>query len=234
MRGSAPAIRRRGAADATIAAMITLLAALALTAGPMAGPHAAIAAPQRTVNGPPNALQGFSHNRDQPIKIDAASLEVRDKEKVATFAGKVQLVQGDTILNCDKLVVFYDAEGKTALAAKNNTAGQQNIRRIEVLGHVVVTQKDQKASSEKGYFDMKTNTITLVGNVVISQGKNIIRGDRLVVDMTTSVSRIECDKSSNCRVQALLVPGGGKKNGGPDLSLGRSNAKPRSLSPFSQ
>ncbi len=49
---------------------------------------------------------------------------------------------------------------------------------------------------------MKSNTITLHGNVVISQGQNVIRGDRLVVDMTTSVSRIERDKSSSCRVQA--------------------------------
>ncbi|MEZ5788061.1 MAG: lipopolysaccharide transport periplasmic protein LptA [Xanthobacteraceae bacterium] len=209
-----------------MASAIALLAVMAL----------AVAAPQQTVNGPPNALQGFSRNRDQPIKIDAASLEVRDKEKVATFAGKVELVQGDTVLNCQKLVVFYDAEGKTAMAAKDTTAGQQNIRRIEVLGDVVVTQKDQKASAEKGVFDMKTNTITLVGNVVISQGQNVIRGDRLIVDMTTSVSRVECDKSSSCRVQALLMPGGGKNDGGPNLGAARNdnNNKPRSLSPFSQ
>lgn len=209
-------------------------AALAVAMAALAVTTLAVAAPQQTANGPPNALQGFSRNRDQPIKIDAASLEVRDKEKVATFAGKVELVQGDTVLNCQKLVVFYDAEGKTAMAAKDNTAGQQNIRRIEVLGDVVVTQKDQKATADKGFFDMKTNTITLVGNVVISQGQNIIRGDRLVVDMTTSVSRIECDKSSTCRVQALLMPGGGKNNAGPNIGAGRDDAKPRSLSPFSQ
>ena len=35
--------------------------------------------------GPPNALQGFSQNRDQPVKIQAASLEVREKDKIATF-----------------------------------------------------------------------------------------------------------------------------------------------------
>lgn len=226
MRMIVPGNRLRGFFGAALASAIALLAVMAL----------AVAAPQQTVNGPPNALQGFSRNRDQPIKIDAASLEVRDKEKVATFAGKVELVQGDTVLNCQKLVVFYDAEGKTAMAAKDTTAGQQNIRRIEVLGDVVVTQKDQKASAEKGVFDMKTNTITLVGNVVISQGQNVIRGDRLIVDMTTSVSRVECDKSSSCRVQALLMPGGGKNDGGPNLGAARNdnNNKPRSLSPFSQ
>lgn len=210
--------------------LCTLLGAV--LAGAIAA--SAVAAPPQPANGPPNALQGFSRNRDQPIKIDAASLEVRDREKVATFSGKVELVQGDTVLNCQKLVVFYDAEGKTAVAAKDNTAGQQNIRRIEVLGDVVVTQKDQKATAEKGVFDMKTNTITLVGNVVISQGQNVVRGDRLIVDMTTSVSRVECDRSASCRVQALLMPGGGKDQPGAQLGGGRDNAKPRSLNPFSQ
>ena len=33
------------------------------------------------VSGVPNAVQGFSQNRDKPIQIDAGSLEVRDKDK---------------------------------------------------------------------------------------------------------------------------------------------------------
>ena len=51
----------------------------------------------------PNALQGFSQNKDQPVKIEAASLEVRDKEKIATFSGNVIVTQGDTIMRCKSL-----------------------------------------------------------------------------------------------------------------------------------
>ena len=36
---------------------------------------------QSAVKGVPNAMQGFSQNRDQPIQIEAASLEMRDKKK---------------------------------------------------------------------------------------------------------------------------------------------------------
>lgn len=42
---------------------------------------------QPAASGPSNALQGFSQNCDKPIQIDAARLEVRDKDKVATFFG---------------------------------------------------------------------------------------------------------------------------------------------------
>jgi hypothetical protein len=45
--------------------------------------------------GPPNALRGFSQNRDEPVKIRAASLEVREKDKMATFTGDVYVLQGD-------------------------------------------------------------------------------------------------------------------------------------------
>jgi lipopolysaccharide export system protein LptA len=38
---------------------------------------------------PPNMLQGFSQNRDEPVKIRAESLELREKDKMATFTGDV-------------------------------------------------------------------------------------------------------------------------------------------------
>src|SRR4026207_1800239 len=64
---------------------------------------------QGAVAGVPKAMQGFSQNRDQPIQIEAASLEMRDKKKEATFAGNVKVVQGDTTMTSKSLVVFYDS-----------------------------------------------------------------------------------------------------------------------------
>ena len=48
--------------------------------------------------------------KDQPVQIEAATLEVRDKNKTATFSGNVQVVQGDTTMKCQSLVVFYGQE----------------------------------------------------------------------------------------------------------------------------
>src|ERR1700752_3694386 len=58
--------------------------------------------------GPPNALQGLSANRAKPVNIKAVSLEVRDKDKIATFTGNVRVVQGDTNMRCSTLVVHYE------------------------------------------------------------------------------------------------------------------------------
>jgi lipopolysaccharide export system protein LptA len=59
-------------------------------------------------------------------------------------------------------------------------------------------------------FDTKTNLITMLGGVVLTQGKNVLRGDRLLVDMTTGVSRVESDSG---RVQGLFQSSG--QQGGP-------------------
>ena len=173
---------------------------------------------QSAVQGVPNAMQGFSQNRDQPIQIEAATLEMRDKKKEATFAGNVKVVQGDTTMTSKILVVFYDSatQPPTAPAANSKAAtkpapiqsatpgpgGSSSIKRLEAKGSVVVTQKDQVVTGETAVFDTRANLITMLGGVVLTQCKNVLRGDRLLVDMTTGVSRVESD---NGKVQGLFI-----------------------------
>jgi lipopolysaccharide export system protein LptA len=159
-------------------------------------------------NAPPNALQGFSQNRDKPVKIDAASLEVRDKNKIATFSGNVQVVQGDTVLRCRTLAVFYDQEnkGNAMPAAQPGPGGQQRIRRLEARGDVIVTQKDQTATGDLGIFDMASNTVTLNGNVIVKQGGSVLTGEKLTVNLTSGISHVEGGKGGGGRVQGLFLP----------------------------
>jgi lipopolysaccharide export system protein LptA len=178
------------------------------------------------MSGVPNAMQGFSQNRDQPIQIEAASLEMRDKKKEATFSGNVKVVQGDTTMTSKALVVFYDSnsgEAKPApanppkgaksapaqpmQAASPGPGGSSSIKRLEARGSVVVTQKDQIVTGETAIFDTKANLITMAGGVVLTQCNNVLRGDRLLVDMTTGVSRVESDSG---RVQGLFIQGQGQ------------------------
>ena len=184
-------------------------------------PRPAAAKPAAAGENVPNAVQGFSTNRHEPIKIDADSLEVRDKDKVATFRGKVHVVQGDAELRCDVLTVFYEQpedNGSGKPSPIPSPSETQRIRLLQARGHVIVTQKDQVATGDSGDFDMRKNLITLHGNVAVSQGQSVLRGDRLLVDMTTGVSHIESDHKG--RVQGLFQPSKGDDK----------NAKPRDLS----
>ena len=156
----------------------------------------------------PNALQGFSHNRDKPIQIKAQTFEVRDKQKTATFSGNVQVMQGEATIRCQKLIVTYvsDADANTTGGAVANAGpgGKSQISKLEALGRVIVTQKDQTATGDSGLFDLNTKIITLSGNVVVSQGGNVMRGERMVVDLNTGVSRFESAKGNE--PVRMLIP----------------------------
>ncbi|MEH6951878.1 LptA/OstA family protein [Nitrobacter sp. NHB1] len=204
-----------------------LIAVAVMAAGEAAG--------QSAVQGVPNAMQGFSQNRDQPIQIEAAALEMRDKKKEATFSGNVKVVQGDTTMTSKILVVYYEsgnsangkgkAPAKTAMAsATPGPSGASSIKRLEAKGNVVVTQKDQVVTGQTAVFDTRTNLVTMLGGVVLTQGKNVLRGDKLVVDMTTGVSRVE---SNSGRVQGLFQSSG---QGGPlsgPMPLSGPSQKPK-------
>jgi lipopolysaccharide export system protein LptA len=179
----------------------------------LGAPHSAFA--QGAVQGVPNAMQGFSQNRNQPIQIEAASLEMIDKKKEATFSGNVKVVQGDTTMTSKTLVVFYEPDQQSAAAAPaktNNAAkspplqssstlqtstpgpgGSSSIKRLEARGNVIVTHQDKTVTGDTAVFDTRANLITMRGGVLLTQCTNVLRGDRLIVDMTTGVSRVEAD-----------------------------------------
>lgn len=195
---------------------------------------------QSVATGVPNAMQGFSQNRDQPIQIEAGSLEMRDKKKEATFSGNVKVVQGDTTMTAKSLVVFYDSGGSAATpapaaakgaknapmqAASPGPGGSSSIRKLEAKGNVVVVQKDQTVTGDSAIFDTRANLITMAGGVVLTQCKNVLRGERLLVDMTTGVSRVEGGKVQGLFDQAggkdCGPSGGGAKPGLPSLIPGK-------------
>jgi lipopolysaccharide export system protein LptA len=141
----------------------------------------AVAHTPRPAAAPPvQSLIGGSQDKDQPVQIEAASLQVSDKAKMATFSGDVQVVQGDTTMKCRKLIVFYgqevgigqaDAPAPDTKPAPAGPKGAQRIRRIEARGGVTIITKDQNASGDLVVYDLIANTITLTGNVVVSHSK---------------------------------------------------------------
>jgi lipopolysaccharide export system protein LptA len=190
------------------------------------------AQPQPQQPSQPNALQGFSQNRNQPVQINAQTLEVRDKSKVATYTGNVRLVQGDTTLRCKTLIVYYDGDqagGPSVKASTPGPAGSQQIRHIEAIGSVIVTQKDQTATGEKAIYDIKDDTVTLSpvpgGYVVVTQGQDVVRGRHLTVHLASGVSQFDGGD-----VMSVIVPKNQNQNQGAAPAHPPSHVAPKSRS----
>jgi lipopolysaccharide export system protein LptA len=140
---------------------------------------------------------GFDTGSDEPIQIEADRLEVRDPEKLAIYSGNVQVRQGETVLEAPELRVFYTGE-----PTQSGAPGSQ-VSRIEAGPSVSVRSGDQTASGATAVLDMEQNLITMSGGVVLTQGPNIVRGERLLVDLNTKLGRLE-----GGRVQTLITPRG--------------------------
>ena len=87
-------------------------------------------------------------------------------------------------------------------AADPSPGSGKQIRRIEAKGNVSVTQKEQNATGDTAIFDMRANTVTLVGNVIVTRGQDVLRGQRLVVDLENGVSKMD-----QGRVEGLFQSG---------------------------
>jgi len=159
---------------------------------------------------PSSMTQGLTANSGQPVRIESTTLEVRDKSRMATFSGNVKMTQGDNTVKCKVLIVFYEDSSAPAPKTKSGPAiaspggGKQQIKRMECKGDAVITQKDQTASGESGTFDVKANTLTMLGNVVVTQGQNILNGDKMVIDLTTGVTTVQ--SSGKGPVRSLVFP----------------------------
>jgi lipopolysaccharide export system protein LptA len=160
------------------------------------------------------AFAGFDTGSDEPIQIEADKLEVRDPEKLAIYSGNVQVRQGESVLEAPELRVYYtgDPAGQATEQAAGETEGGQEapgsqVSRIEAGPGVTVRSGEQTASGDAVVLDMQQDLITMTGNVVLTQGPNVVRGQRLVVNLQTKQGRME-----GGRVQTLITPSGGRAN----------------------
>jgi lipopolysaccharide export system protein LptA len=206
-----------------------------------------------------NSFGGLSQSSKEPIDIESDVLVVHDQQKYATFKGNVKAVQGTTTLRAKELDVHYVgggdqiATGEATPAAANGAAAngaaangaasgdkpaaasddqQAQITKIEAKGDVIINSaQDQTTTSDWALYDVPAQLVTVGGNVVLTQGQNVLKGDRLVIDLKTGESRFENPGNTTAggRIRALFVPKAGAqdaKTNGKSSDTQSSEAKP--------
>lgn len=155
-------------------------------------------------------LQGLSIASGLPIQIESDRLEVVDGESKAVFVGNVNVTQGPTMMKAGKMTVFYANDGKGSAAT-----GSANIDRLEVEDKVYIKSETQVATGDRGTFDMATEVLILSGKeVVLSEGKNVLVGCKLTVNMKSGRAQVDgckSDANKSGRVMMSISPNSQKK-----------------------
>lgn len=142
-----------------------------------------------------------SHDTEAPIDVDAERIEVRDRENQAVFSGDVKIKQASLNLDAATVKVFYSrAKGSSSPV----------IRRLDAQGGVKLTSPSETATSRYGIYDVTAKTITMVGNVVLTRGDSVLRGQRLAIDLESGRSTLDAagGQASATKPGETPVPGG--------------------------
>ena len=166
---------------------------------------AAVAAPafaQAPAPAAAGATGVFSNN--QPIDVSADSQERVDPQHIR-FTGKVEVIQGQARLRSPMIDLFYPPRGQAGGAGAGDhaaTAGGTlgKIERAEAEGPVYYITPSQSAKGDHGTYIAADDSITLIGNVTLTQGQSVSTGDKVVLHQKTG--------------QAVLTAAPGGVNGG--------------------
>jgi lipopolysaccharide export system protein LptA len=146
------------------------------------------------------SLVTTKHDSSQPIEITADQLEVQQEKQLATFSGNVQAIQGDIRLRAASLQVRYRAQDGSA-----DVEGA--ISRIIAKGQVFFSSPGQTARGDSGVYDVDKSLVTLEGKVVLTREDNVIKGNRLVLNLATGRSKVSgAPSGTGGRVRGLFVP----------------------------
>ncbi|MBI1274762.1 lipopolysaccharide transport periplasmic protein LptA [bacterium] len=166
--------------------------------------------------GAPGGKKGDDSNK--PIEITADQLEVFQDKHQAIFTGKVVAVQGETTINADKMVVLYRAPDDKAAAtppAKDAQAAggdAQRIQQVDVEGNVLISTPKENARGQRGSYFVEQKVMRLYGDVVLTQGQNVLKGSALEYNTATGYSRVvsggspAANGAKGGRVKGLFVP----------------------------
>ncbi len=171
-------------------------------------PHRIVIGALLAVAGAASAMAAETHaagavlpggNAKDPVNIDAAKLDYFDKEQKLIYTGNVVLTQGEGKLQAGKLIIFLAPKGAKNAGGAPSSSSQ--VRRMEVPGPVTILSKDQIGTGDSGIYERSENKVYLIGNVTLSQGPNVTKGDKLIYDLTTKEAVV-----TGGRVKSLFLP----------------------------
>jgi lipopolysaccharide export system protein LptA len=153
----------------------------------------------------PAMAQQLSTGGKGPIDTVADRAEFSNSDCVGTYQGNVETRQEDAHLRTDVLKVYSDKTAKPG----SSGAACGNVTRIEAIGSVYYMTPQQRVKGDKAVYVAADDTITVTGDVVAVQGKNVMRGEKMVINVKTGDGQMDTSvhgRNKPGRVRSVIYP----------------------------
>ncbi|RZJ03399.1 MAG: LPS ABC transporter substrate-binding protein LptA [Brevundimonas sp.] len=108
-----------------------------------------------------------------------------------TLEGAAELIQGQNRFRADRISGL-------------NTQGGDS--RIEARGNVYFVTPDQTIRGDNAVYTTANDTIVVTGDVILTQGQNVLTGSRLTYNTRTESARIEGGSGQGGRIRGVFYP----------------------------
>lgn len=138
-------------------------------------------------------------DKDQPIEVEADSLEIRDNDNISIYSGNVSLVQGSLNVRSDKLIIHFDDDKNLVLMEM--TGSPASFRQLDDDHKEMIGQADRL-----DYFEPKS-LLVLKGNARFSSDGNLIESS--MIRINTENDNLEAaSPEPDKRVRVVIQPKG--------------------------
>ena len=123
-------------------------------------------------------LNAYSEAR-KPIEILADSMQWDKQLGQAIATGNAKAIQGQTTIKANKII---------AVLSEDNS---QQIKELQAIGKVVFLKDKQLATGDKATYYINQEKVIIRGNVELKRDDNVIKGEKLIIDFLTGLSKME-------------------------------------------
>ncbi|GBF29924.1 lipopolysaccharide export system protein LptA [bacterium MnTg03] len=146
----------------------------------------------------PLQLFALSSDQQQPIQVEADSLEIRDQENISIYTGNVLMNQGSLEISCEQLTLHFDDQKEIILMEM--TGAPATYRQLDDDKQELNGQADQMQ------YRQSESILVMTGNARFIYKGNKIESN--IIRISTDNQGIQAGSSeTDDRVKMLIQPG---------------------------
>ena len=132
-----------------------------------------------------NGVGISSEVKREVLRFSSDTAQIKKSDGILHLSGEVKISYGQYVIRSDLLM------------AKTNSIDSLEVKVIEASKNIYFSNnKDISAKGDKLFMDVDKKFVSIEGNVEFSQGKSIIRAEKINVDLVTETVDFEGIKES--------------------------------------
>ena len=128
----------------------------------------------------------------KPIEILADIMEWNKQLGQAVATGNAKAIQDQTTIKANKIIAVL------------NEDNSQQIKELQAIGEIVFLKNKQLATGDKATYYINQDKVIITGNVELKRDGNIIKGEKLIIDFLSGLSKMEAS-GTNQKVKMKYI-----------------------------